>query len=72
MMKRIFSAVFHLYYDGFRSMTTGKKLWFIIALKLVIMFLVLKLFFFPDILKANYHSDKERGDHVILELTKKR
>ena len=53
-------------------MTTGKKLWFIIALKLVIMFLVLKLFFFPDILKANYHSDKERGDHVILELTKKR
>ncbi len=53
-------------------MTTGKKLWLIIALKLAIMFLVLKLFFFPDILKTNYHTDKERGDHVILELTKKR
>jgi len=71
-MKRIISAIFHLYYDGFRSMTTGKKLWLIIALKLAIMFLVLKLFFFPDILKTNYHTDKERGDHVILELTKKR
>lgn len=71
-MKRIVSEIFHLYYDGFRSMTTGKKLWLIIAVKLAIMFLVLKLFFFPDILKTRYHTDKERGDHVIQELTNKR
>jgi hypothetical protein len=71
-MKRMVSKIFYLYYDGFRSMTTGKKLWIIIAVKLAIMFLVLKLFFFPDILKTQYHTDKERSDHVIRELTNKR
>ena len=40
--------IFHLYYDGFRTMTLGKTLWVIILIKLVIIFLVLKLFFFPD------------------------
>jgi hypothetical protein len=71
-MKRMVTKFFYLYYDGFRSMTTGNKLWIIIAVKLAIMFLVLKLFFFPDILKTQYHTDKERGDHVIHELTNKR
>ena len=28
------SRVFHLYYDGFRSMTVGKTLWLIIGIKL--------------------------------------
>lgn len=39
--------VFDLYYDGFRHMTIGKTLWVVILIKLGIIFLVLKLFFFP-------------------------
>jgi hypothetical protein len=69
-MNRMVSKAFFLYYDGFRNMTLGKKLWLIIAIKLVIIFLVMKLFFFPDILKKNFSTDKERADHVIKELTK--
>ena len=53
--KNFFNWVFHLYYDGFRSMTLGKTLWAIILIKLFIIFVVLKLFFFPDFLKT--HAD---------------
>ena len=43
------------YIDGFRSMTVGKKLWAIIIIKLILIFLVMKLFFFPDILQRVFH-----------------
>jgi hypothetical protein len=48
----------------------GKKLWAIILIKLVVMFLILKLFFFPNYLKTNFDTDQERSDHVIEQLTK--
>jgi len=51
-------------------MTVGKTLWAIIIIKLFIMFFVLKLFFFPDLLKKNFKSDEERSNHVIEQLTK--
>jgi len=70
MIKDFFKKVFHLYYDGFKSMTVGKTLWAIIIIKLFIMFFVLKLFFFPDLLKKNFKSDEERSNHVIEQLTK--
>ena len=41
-------SVWHLYYDGFRSMTVGRTLWAVILIKLFIIFAVLKLFFFPN------------------------
>lgn len=50
--------IFHLYYDGFRSMKLGKTLWAIILIKLFVIFVVLKLFFFPDFLKQNAGEDK--------------
>lgn len=50
-------------------MTWGKQIWAIILIKLFIMFAVLKLFFFPDFLKTNFKSDKERSDYVIEQLT---
>lgn len=54
MRKRGFIyRVFDLYYDGFRSMTLGKTLWFVILIKLFIMFFVLKLFFFPNFIKEH-------------------
>ncbi|MFZ4549926.1 MAG: DUF4492 domain-containing protein [Bacteroidales bacterium] len=62
--------MFDFYYTGFRSMTVGKNLWAIILIKLAIMFLILKLFFFPNYLKTNFDTDQERSDHVIEQLTK--
>ena len=67
---RIIVNIFQFYFRGFKSMTLGKKLWTIIIIKLVIMFLILKLFFFPNYLKTNFATDQERSDHVIEQLTK--
>ena len=47
----------------------GKKLWIIIIIKLFIMFGILRLFFFPDLLKQNFSTDKQRSDFVIEQLT---
>jgi hypothetical protein len=49
-------------------MTWGKKLWGIILVKLFIMFAILRLFFFPDILKRDFENDEQRGDHVLEQL----
>ena len=61
--------VFRFYYEGFRNMTWGRKLWRIILIKLFIMFVVLRLFFFPDLLKRDYDTEQERADHVLNQLT---
>ena len=60
--------VFDLYYDGFRHMTLGKTLWAIIVVKLIIIFVVLKVFFFPNFLKQ--HAEKgHEADYVSEQLT---
>jgi hypothetical protein len=51
-------------------MTIGRKLWAIILIKLFIIFAILKVIFFPDLLKKNFRTDEERSDYVIQELTK--
>jgi hypothetical protein len=33
------------------------------------MFVILKVFFFPDLLKRDFSTDEERGDHVLEQLT---
>ena len=62
--------VWNLYYEGFKNMTVGKTLWTIILVKLFIFFVIMKLLFFPNILKSNYDTDEERADHVREELLK--
>lgn len=54
--------------EGFRSMTLGKTLWAIILIKLFIMFFILRLFFFPNILQQKYDTDEERANQVIKNL----
>ena len=64
------NRIIRFYYDGFREMTVGKKLWIIVIIKLVIFFLVLKVFFFPDFLKSKFGTDKERSEYVLDDITK--
>jgi len=59
-----------MYVDGFKNLTWGKPLWIIILAKLFIMFAILKVFFFPNLLNSRYDTDKERSEHVSNELTK--
>ncbi len=59
-----FNRALSMYVDGFRSMTVGRKLWALILIKLAIMFLVFRLFFFPDILHENYDTDAQRAQAV--------
>lgn len=62
------AAVWRFYYDGFRSMTVGRSLWAIIIIKLLILFFLFKLFFFPDVLKQNFDTDQERAQAVRVSL----
>ena len=63
----IFYKIYDLYYDGFRSMKLGRTLWAIILIKLFIIFIILKLFFFPNFLKE--HAQKgEESDFVATEM----
>jgi len=66
---KILRKVFLFYYEGFKQMTVGKKLWVIILIKLFVLFVVLKLFFFKDFLKTNFKTDAQRSDYVIEQLT---
>jgi len=69
-MKLRIKNIYQFYYQGFSKMTVGKKLWFIIILKLILIFCVLKIFFFPDFLKTHFRTDADRSNYVIEQLTK--
>ena len=62
----IIYKIFHLYYDGFRSMKLGRTLWAIILIKLFVIFVVLKLFFFPNFLKQ--HAEGNEAEFVATQL----
>ena len=67
MLKKIY----RFYYEGFAGMSkSSKKLWLIIFIKLIIMFAVLKLFFFENFLNSQFDTDKEKSEYVSKQLTK--
>lgn len=53
--------IYDLYAAGFRNMEIGKTLWTIIIVKLIIIFAVLKLFFFPDFLSKHAPKGDKSG-----------
>ena len=60
--------VYRFYRDGFASMTVGRTLWAVIIVKLVVIFCVLRLLFFPDVLKREA-SDGDKAGYVATQLT---
>jgi hypothetical protein len=67
-MKNALISVFRFYVDGFREMRLGKTLWLIILVKLFIMFIVLKIFFFPNFLGSRFQTNEEKADFVGKQL----
>jgi len=64
----MFRNLYVFFRDGFRSMTIGRTLWMIVLIKLFIMFAILRVFFFPNFLNANYDTEDQKADHVRTEL----
>ena len=64
------SDFFIMYIEGFKNLTWGKSLWIIILVKLFIMFAILKVFFFPNLLNSRFQTEKEKSEYVLKELTK--
>jgi len=63
------NKIISMYWHGFHTMRLGRTLWMIILIKLVIIFGVLKLFFFPDLLASNFATDEQRANHVFENIT---
>ena len=58
------TAVWHFYRDGFRNMTWGKPLVWLILLKAFILFAILRVFFFKPALAG---LDDEQRSRVVGE-----
>ena len=62
--------IVRMYVEGFRAMTLGRTLWKVIIIKLLIMFGVLKLLFFPDFLHSKFATDAQRADYVLEQISR--
>lgn len=63
---------FKMFWSGFTNMSSlSKTLWIVAIVKLIIMFFILKPFFFPNELDTKYENDADRAQHVRTELYKK-
>ena len=64
-MPNLLVRIFRFYRDGFAGMTIGKSLWALILIKVAIIFLVLKLFFFPNVIKEQSELNGESSANVV-------
>jgi len=54
------------YVDGFKNLSSlGKKLWLLIIIKLVVIFVVLKVFFFPTV--DNVVKNKSQKEALFIK-----
>lgn len=66
---KIFRSIWNFYAEGFRQMTWGKPLWGVIILKVIILFLVLRCFFFKPVLAGK--SEEEKIEYISTQLINK-
>jgi len=63
----IFTTFWEMYRDGFRNMTWGKPLIWLIVLKLFIMFAILRVFFFKPAMSGM--TEEQKSEQVGERLT---
>ena len=68
-MRRRIISIWRFYVDGFRSMTWGRQLWWLILLKVIILFAILRAFFFEPVLSGK--SEEQKIEHVGSQLIEK-
>ena len=69
VMKRMIISIWRFYVDGFKSMTWGRELWLLILLKVIILFVLLRGFFFEPVLSGK--SEEQKIEHVGTQLIEK-
>ena len=62
--------VLSFYKEGFSNMKLGKRLWLIVAIKLFILFGIIKWLYFPNYLENNFDNDTQRSYYILEQLTK--
>ena len=65
-MKSTLTNIWNFYVEGFRNMTWGRPLWMLIILKVIILFAVLRAFFFEPVLSGK--TEEQKIEHVGKEL----
>jgi len=66
----MFKRILFFYIDGFKNLSDlGKKVWVIILIKLVVIFVVLKVFFFPTV-DSKIKGEKAKASLYLNQLTK--
>ena len=67
-MKSTILNIWNFYRDGFKNMTWGRPLWVLIFLKVIILFAVLRAFFFEPVLAGK--TEEQKIEHVSYQLYK--
>ena len=66
-IKSILNSVWSLYRDGFRNMTWGRPLVWLILLKVFILFAILRVFFFKPAMAGK--TEEQKSEIVSERLT---
>lgn len=66
-MKKTIVSIYNFYRDGFKNMTWGKPLWLLVFLKVIILFLVLRMFFFKPVMAGK--TDEQKSEYVGSQLS---
>ncbi len=67
-IKDLTVSIWRFYRDGFRNMTWGRPLVWLILLKVFILFAVLRVFFFKPAMKGM--TDSQKSETVAERITK--
>ena len=67
-MKNTFLSIWNFYVDGFKNMTWGRTLWLLIFLKIVVLFFILRAFFFQPVLGGK--TEEQKIEYVGTQLMK--
>lgn len=69
-MVNIIKNIAKFYIDGFKNLEKlGIRLWVIILIKLFIMFIILKIFFFQDFLDKKFDNEKDKSEYILKQIT---
>ena len=66
---QMLTKVFLFYKDGIMGMRLGKKLWLIVFIKVFIILVILRIFFFPNILDTKFTTTQQKSAYVLDSLT---
>lgn len=69
-MINIIKNIAKFYIDGFKNLEKlGIRLWVVILIKLFIMFVILKIFFFQDFLDKKFDNEKDKSEYILKQIT---